>query len=76
MKFQLLSALLVLAIGSTAIAQDCKNGQCPLVQVPKAVVQQSVSAVSEVASAPVKVVKQMRVKQPVRGLLKRLFRKG
>jgi hypothetical protein len=76
MKFQLLSALLVFAIGSTAIAQDCKNGRCNLVQVPKAVVQQSVSAVSEVASAPVKVVKQMRVKQPVRGLLKRLFRKG
>lgn len=76
MKFQFLSALLVLAIGSTAIAQDCKNGQCNLVQVPKAVVSQSVSAVSEVASAPVKVVKQMRVKQPVRGLLKRLFRKG
>jgi hypothetical protein len=76
MKFQLLSALLMLAVGSTAIAQDCKNGQCNLVQVPKAVVSQSVSAVSEVASAPVKVVKQMRVKQPVRGLLKRLFRKG
>jgi hypothetical protein len=76
MKFQLLSALLVLAIGSTAIAQDCKDGKCPLVQVPKAVVSQSVSAVSEVASAPVKAVKQMRVKQPVRGLLKRLFRKG
>jgi hypothetical protein len=76
MKFQLLFALLVLAIGSTAIAQDCKNGQCNLVQVPKAVVSQSVSAVSEVASAPVKVVKQVRVKQPVRGLLKRLFRKG
>jgi hypothetical protein len=76
MKFQLLSALLVLAIGSTAIAQDCKNGQCPLVQVPKAVVSQSAAVASEVASAPVKTVKQMRVKQPVRGLLKRLFRKG
>jgi hypothetical protein len=76
MKFRVLSALLVLAIGSTAIASDCKNGQCPLVAVPKAVVQQSVSAVSEVAQTPVKAVKQMRVKQPVRGLLKRLFRKG
>jgi hypothetical protein len=76
MKFQLLSVLCLLAIGSTAIASDCKDGKCPLVQVPKAVVQQSASAVSEVASAPVKVVKQMRVKQPVRGLLKRLFRKG
>jgi hypothetical protein len=76
MKFQLLSALLVLAIGSTAIASDCKDGKCPLVQVPKAVVSQSAAVASEVASAPVKVVKQMRVKQPVRGLLKRLFRKG
>ncbi len=76
MKFQLLSALLVLAVGSTAIAQDCKDGKCSLVAVPKAVVSQSVSAVSEVASTPVKAVKQMRVKQPVRGLLKRLFRKG
>jgi hypothetical protein len=76
MKFQLLSALLVLAIGSTAIASDCKDGKCPLVQVPKAVVSQSAAVASEVASAPAKVVKQMRVKQPVRGLLKRLFRKG
>jgi hypothetical protein len=76
MKFQLLSVLCLFAIGSTAIAQDCKNGQCPLVQVPKAVVSQSAALASEVASAPVKVVKQMRVKQPVRGLLKRLFRKG
>jgi hypothetical protein len=76
MKFQLLSALLVLAIGSTAIASDCKDGKCPLVQVPKAVVSQSAAVASEVASAPVKAVKQMRVKQPVRGLLKRLFRKG
>jgi hypothetical protein len=76
MKFRVLSILCLFAIGSTAIAQDCKNGQCPLVQVPKAVVSQSVTVASEVASAPVKAVKQMRVKQPVRGLLKRLFRKG
>lgn len=76
MKFRVLSILCLFAAGSTAIAQDCKNGQCNLVQVPKAVVQQSVSAVSEVAQAPVKAVKQMRVKQPVRGLLKRLLRKG
>ena len=76
MKFQLLSALLMLAVGSTAIAQDCKNGQCNLVQVPKAVVSQSAAVASEVAQAPIKVVKQMRVTQPVRGLLKRLFRKG
>jgi hypothetical protein len=76
MKFQLLSALLVFVVGSTAIASDCKDGKCPLVAVPKAVVQQSATVASEVASAPVKAVKQMRVKQPVRGLLKRLFRKG
>ena len=76
MKFRVLSILCLFIVGSTAIASDCNNGQCNLVQVPKAVVQQSVSAVSEVASAPVKVVKQMRVKQPVRGFLKRLFRKG
>jgi hypothetical protein len=76
MKFHVLSILCLFIVGSTAIAQDCKNGQCPLVQVPKAVVSQSAALASEVASAPVKVVKQMRVKQPVRGLLKRLFRKG
>jgi hypothetical protein len=76
MKFQLLSVLCLLAIGSTAIAQDCKDGKCPLVAVPKAMVSQSAAVASEVASAPVKAVKQVRVKQPVRGLLKRLFRKG
>ncbi len=73
MKFQLLSALLVLAIGSTAIASDCKDGKCPLVQVPKAVVQQSVSAASEVASAPVKVAKKVRSVKPVRSFLRKVF---
>jgi hypothetical protein len=76
MKFLFLSILCLFAVGSTAIAQDCANGRCNLVQVPKAVVSQSAAVASEVASAPVKVVKQMRVKQPVQGLLKRLFRKG
>jgi hypothetical protein len=73
MKFQLLSALLVFAVGSTAIASDCKDGKCPLVQVPKAVVQQSAAAVSEVASAPVKVAKKVRSVKPVRSFLRKVF---
>ena len=73
MKFQLLSALLVLAAGTTAIASDCKDGKCPLVQVPKAVVSQSVSAVSEVAQAPVQAVKKVRSVKPVRSFFRKVF---
>ncbi len=73
MKFRVLSILCLFIVGSTAIAQDCKNGQCNLVQVPKAVVQQSVSAVSEVASAPVKVAKKVRSVKPVRSFLRKVF---
>lgn len=73
MKFRVVSVLLLLAIGSTAIAQDCRNGQCQIVQVPKAVVSQSVEAAKEVASAPVKVVKQVKTKKPVRSFLRKVF---
>lgn len=76
MKFRVLSVLLLLAVGSTALAQDCRNGQCQMVQVPKAIVSQSAEVAKEVVAAPVKVVKQVKVKKPVRGFLKRLFRKG
>lgn len=76
MKFRVLSAVLLLAIGSTAIAQDCRNGKCQIVQVPKAVVSQSAQVAKEVVAAPAKAVKQVRAKKPVRGFLKRLFRKG
>jgi hypothetical protein len=73
MKFQLLSALLVFVVGSTAIASDCKDGKCPLVAVPKAVVQQSATVASEVASAPVKVAKKVRSVKPVRSFLRKVF---
>jgi hypothetical protein len=73
MKFRVLSILCLFIVGSTAIASDCKDGKCPLVQVPKAVVQQSVSAVSEVASAPVKVAKKVRSVKPVRSFLRKVF---
>ena len=76
MKFRVLSVLLLLAVGSTALAQDCRNGQCQIVQVPKAVVSQSAEVAKEVVAAPAKAVKQVRAKKPVRGFLKRLFRKG
>lgn len=75
-RFLAVSVLLLLAIGSTALAQDCRNGQCQIVQVPKAVVSQSAEVAKEVVAAPAKVVKQVRAKKPVRGFLKRLFRKG
>ena len=73
MKFQLLSVLCLLAIGSTAIASDCKDGKCPLVAVPKAVVSQSAAVASEVASAPVKVAKKVRSVKPVRSFLRKVF---
>jgi hypothetical protein len=73
MKFHVLSILCLFAVGSTAIAQDCKNGQCPLVQVPKAVVSQSAAVASEVASAPVKVAKKVRSVKPVRSFLRKVF---
>ena len=70
------SMLLVAVCGSGCFAQDCKNGQCQIVQVPKAVVSQSAEVAKEVVAAPAKVVKQVKTKKPVRGFLKRLFRKG
>ena len=70
------SILLVAVFGSGCFAQDCKNGRCQIVQVPKAVVSQSVEAAKEVASVPAKAVKQVKAKKPVRGFFKRLFRKG
>jgi hypothetical protein len=73
MKFRVLSILCLFIVGSTAIASDCKDGKCPLVAVPKAVVSQSVSAVSEVASAPVKVAKKVRSVKPVRSFLRKVF---
>jgi hypothetical protein len=73
MKFRVLSILCLFIVGSTAIAQDCKNGQCPLVQVPKAVVSQSAAVASEVASAPVKVAKKVRSVKPVRSFLRKVF---
>jgi hypothetical protein len=73
MKFRVLSILCLFAIGSTASAQDCKNGKCPLVQVPKAVVSQSANAVSEVASAPVQAVKKVRSVKPVRSFFRKVF---
>jgi hypothetical protein len=73
MKFRVLSILCLFIAGSTAIASDCKDGKCSLVQVPKAVVSQSASAVSEVASAPVKVAKKVRSVKPVRSFLRKVF---
>lgn len=73
MKFRVLSVLLLLAIGSTALAQDCRNGQCQMVQVPKAVVSQSAEVAKEVAAAPVKAIKQVKVKKPVRSFLRKVF---
>lgn len=67
------SILLVAVFGSGCFAQDCKNGQCQLVQVPKAVVSQSVEAAKEVASVPVKAVRQVKVKKPVRSFLRKVF---
>lgn len=75
-RFLSVSVLLLLAVGSTALAQDCRNGQCQLVQVPKAVVSQSAEVSKEVIAAPAKVFKQVKAKKPVRGFFKRLFRKG
>ena len=73
MKFRVLSVLLLLAVGSTALAQDCRNGQCQIVQVPKAVVSQSVEVAKEVVAAPVKAVKQVKVKKPLRHFLRKVF---
>ena len=73
MKFRVLSVLLLLAVGSTAIAQDCRNGKCQLVQVPKAVVSQSAEVAKEVAAAPAKAIKQVKVKKPVRSFLRKVF---
>ena len=73
MKFRVLSVLLLLAVGSTAFAQDCRNGQCQIVQVPKAVVSQSAEVAKEVVAAPAKVVKQVKTKKPVRSFLRKVF---
>jgi hypothetical protein len=73
MKFRVLSILCLFIVGSTAIASDCKDGKCPLVQVPKAVVSQSAAVASEVASAPVKAAKKVRSVKPVRSFLRKVF---
>jgi hypothetical protein len=73
MKFRVLSILCLFIVGSTAIASDCKDGKCPLVAVPKAVVSQSAAVASEVASAPVKVAKKVRSVKPVRSFLRKVF---
>lgn len=75
-RFVALVFVVVFAGASVSFAQDCKNGRCQIVQVPKAVVSQSVEVAKEVVAAPAKAVKQVRAKKPVRGFLKRLFRKG
>ena len=72
-RFLVLSIVLLLAVGSIALAQDCRNGQCQMVQVPKAVVSQSAEVAKEVAAAPVKVVRQVKVKKPVRQFLRKVF---
>tara|TARA_R110000868_G_C10369375_1_gene718200 strand:+ start:218 stop:448 length:231 start_codon:yes stop_codon:yes gene_type:complete len=72
-RFLAVSVLLLLAVGSTALAQDCRNGQCQLVQVPKAVVSQSAEVAKEVVAAPVQVMKQVKVKKPVRHFLRKVF---
>jgi hypothetical protein len=73
MKFRVLSILCLFIVGSTAIASDCKDGKCPLVAVPKAVVSQSAAVASEVASAPVKAAKKVRSVKPVRSFLRKVF---
>jgi len=73
MKFAL-AIVLVLSLGVACTSQEpiCVNGQCPIVAVPKAEpVRESVQAV---ASVPVKVVKQVRTKRPLRSFLRRVFR--
>lgn len=73
MKTFVLASLLVAVCGSGCFAQDCKNGRCQIVQVPKAIVSQSVEVAKEVAAAPVKAVKQVKVKKPVRHFLRKVF---
>ena len=73
MKFRVLSALCLLILGSSAVAQECKSGRCPLVQVPQAVASQSIQAVKEVASLPVQVRAKAQTKKPVRGFLRKVF---
>lgn len=72
-RFLVLSVLCLLILGSSAIAQECQSGRCPLVQVPQAIVSQSAEVAKEVVAAPVKVVKQVKVKKPVRGFLRKVF---
>lgn len=72
-RFVALVFVVVFAGASVSFAQDCKNGQCQLVQVPKAVVSQSAEVAKEVAAAPVKAIKQVKVKKPVRSFLRKVF---
>ena len=70
----LLAGVFVVTLGVACTSQEpvCRNGQCPIVAVPKAEpVRESVQAV---ASVPVKVVKQVRTKRPLRSFLRRVFR--
>ena len=73
MKIFVLASLLVAVCGSGCFAQDCKNGRCQIVQVPKAVVSQSAEVAKEVAAAPAKAIKQVKVKKPVRHFLRKVF---
>jgi hypothetical protein len=73
MKIFVLASLLVAVCGSGCFAQDCKNGRCQIVQVPKAIVSQSAEVAKEVAAAPAKAIKQVKVKKPVRSFLRKVF---
>lgn len=73
MKTFVFAGLLVAVCGSGCFAQDCKNGRCQIVQVPKAVVSQSAEVAKEVVAAPAKAVKQIKVKKPVRHFLRKVF---
>ena len=72
-RFVALVFVVVFAGASVSFAQDCKNGRCQIVQVPKAVVSQSVEFAKEVVAAPAKVVKQVKTKKPVRSFLRKVF---
>ena len=72
-RFVALVFVVVFAGASVSYAQDCKNGRCQIVQVPKAVVSQSAEVAKEVVAAPAKVVKQVKTKKPVRSFLRKVF---
>ena len=64
----ILGLALMLSFGTATVAQDCENGVC---RRPAAA--QVAKDVKAVASSPVKVVKQVRAKKPVRSFLKKVF---